>query len=308
MIELRNLTKHYGKTVAIDGISLSIAPGAVVGVVGQPNSGKSTLLRLCAGFEQPSAGDVTVLGASITTQPEQVRAHVGYVPAEPGIYPDLTCAEYLEFFAQCYGVARAQHGALVDDLLQLVDLIHRRDMATESLTPGMRKRLGLARAMIHDPQVLILDELMTWLDPRARADARDLLSDLSGMGKTILISCANRADIRDVCTNIVALENGRISEVIGSLSDDAQAARRQIVVKYLGEVEIADTLARAGSNVLAVTQMQAPLPPDAQQTPLNQLKEMRIVFCGSYSNASELLRSLMHSSVQIVAFSEEAYP
>jgi ABC-2 type transport system ATP-binding protein len=308
MIELLNLTKRYGKTVAIDDVSLSIEAGAVVGIVGKAGAGKSTLLRLCAGLEKPSSGDATVQGASITAQPEQVRARIGYLPAEPGIYPDLTCAEYLAFFAQCHGVPKQQHDTLVGDLLQLVDLHHRRDIATEMLTPGMRKRLGVARAMVHDPQVLLLDDLTTWLDPRARVDTRDLLADLSGMGKTILISCNNQADIRDVCTNIIALNAGQISDVSGSLSEDTQAARRQIVVKYLGDVDVADGLARAGKNVLTVTQMQGPLPPDAQQTPLTQLKEMRVIFCGDYSNASELLRSLMHSSVQIVTFSEEAYP
>jgi ABC-2 type transport system ATP-binding protein len=246
-----------------------------------------------------------VFGASVTQQNEQVRTLVGLAPSDPGVYPDLTCAEYLTFFAQCHHVPKAQQAGLVNDLLQLVDLHHRRDTTTDLLTPGMRKRLGLARALVHDPRLLIMDDFSSWLDPRARADIRDMIVNLSGMGKMVLLSARAIADVRDVCTNAIVLAAGRVTDVTARVPDRDPRAQRRIVVRYLGDVTAADTLAAAGRDVISIQQMQSPLPPDAQQTPLNQLKEMRITFAGGYLEASELLRSLMHSGVQVVGFNEE---
>lgn len=301
MIELIALTKRYGATNVVDSVSLSIATGAVVGFVGAKGAGKSTLLKLLAGLVPVTSGEATVFDVSVTQDPNRVKQLVGYLADETGTYPDLTCAEYLRFFAACHGVPESDRAQLAIDLLQLVDLHHRRNELTDSLSRSMRRRLGLARALVHNPPALLLDEPMAGLDPRARLDMRALFDDLRGMGKILLVTAPTLADIADVCTNVVKLEAGRVSEVV-DMSD--VIAPRRIVVKYLGDVQMADMLARAGKNVVEVHQMQAPLPAEAQVTPLNQLKEMRISFAGSYAEASELLRSLMHSAVQVVAFGE----
>lgn len=301
MIELIALTKRYDATAAVDSVSLSIAAGTVVGFVGAKGAGKSTLLKLLAGLVPVTSGEATVFEASVTQEPGRVKQLVGYMADETGTYPDLTCAEYLRFFAACHGVPEPDREQLAIDLLQLVDLHHRRAELTDNLSRSMRRRLGLARALVHNPPALLLDEPMAGLDPRARLDMRALFDDLRAMGKILLITAPTLADIADVCTNVVKLEAGRVSEVV-DMSD--VVAPRRIVVKYLGNVQMADSLARAGKNVIEVHQMQAPLPADAQVTPLNQLKEMRIAFAGSYTEASELLRSLMHSAVQVVAFGE----
>jgi ABC-2 type transport system ATP-binding protein len=305
VIELIALTKRYGAATAVDSVSLSIAAGAVVGFVGAKGAGKSTLLKLLAGLVPVTSGEATIFEASVTHEPGRVKQLVGYLADETGTYPDLTCAEYLRFFAACHGVPEADREQLAIDLLQLVDLHHRRNELTDNLSRSMRRRLGLARALVHNPPALLLDEPVAGLDPRARLDMRALFDDLRAMGKILLITAPTLADIADVCTNVVKLEAGRVSEVV-DMSD--VVAPRRIVVKYLGNVQTADMLARAGKNVVEVHQMQAPLPADAQVTPLNQLKEMRISFAGSYAEASELLRSLMHSAVQVVAFGESDQP
>ena len=304
MLEISGLTKRFGAVTAVDDINLSIVPGAVLGVIGASGSGKSTLLKMLAGLLEPSVGDALVFGTSMRADAAHARQLTGFMPAEAGVYPELTCAEYLRFFAECHGVPAAERKQVADDLLQLVDLYHRRDTVTDSLTRGMRHRLNLARAIVHDPQVVLLDEAVVGLDPRARADFAELIGNLAGMGKIVLITSAALADVRDVCTNAVRLEKGRVSRVLDVSDSGAPGALRQIVVKYLGDVVMADELARAGRGVIAVKQLQPPVPAEAQLTPLNQLKEMRVMFGGAYTDASELLRSLMHSGVQIVAFGE----
>jgi ABC-2 type transport system ATP-binding protein len=306
MLEIQNVGKRYGRVIAINEINLNIAPGTIAGVVGAPGSGKTTLLQICAGLERPTVGDVRLFGVSATQNINEVRRLTGFVPSAPGVYPDMSCAEFLRFFATCHGVPVAQQPQLIADLLQLVDLYHRRDDSTEVLSPGMRRRLGVARAMVHDPALLVLDDFTEWLDPRARVDLRDMVVNLGGMGKIVLMSGRVIADLRDMCTNLIMLEKGRVVDVTGAIDSADPAARRMIVVKYLGDVEIADQLATAAKDVVSVRQMQPPAPRDAQQTALNQLKEMHIVFGGTYASASELLRVLMHSGVQIVGFSEEA--
>lgn len=304
MLEISGLTKRFGAVTAVDDINLSIVSGAVLGVVGPGGSGKSTLFKLLAGLLAPSAGDAIVYGASLRNDGARARQLTGYMPSQAGVYPELSCAEYLRFFAECHGVPAAERKQVADDLLQLVDLYHRRNDVTDGLTPGMRQRLNLARAIVHDPSVLLLDEPVAGLDPRARADFGELIANLAGMGKIILISTGALADVRDVCTNAVRLERGRVSQVLDVTDPTGPASVRHIVVKYLGDVSMADALARAGHGVLNVRQLQAPVPAEAQLTPLNQLKEMHVTFAGAYTDASELLRSLMHSGVQIVTFSE----
>jgi ABC-2 type transport system ATP-binding protein len=307
MLEFRGITKRFRKAVVLDDLSLTIAPGVVLGIVGAPKSGKTTLLRIAAGLTPLDAGDVLVFGQSVLNAVGDVQRHIGYLPAELGAYADLSCAEYLNFFAECHGTPASERKQLVDDLLQLVDLQHRRNDSTEMLTHGMRQRLGVARALVNDPDVLLLDEPMRAFDPRSRWDFRQLFADLSEMGKILVITAHTLADIADVCTSTVTLARGRIGDLV-DLSLVNNSTRREIVVKYLGDGAQADALARTGRGVMAVMQMQPPLTSESQITSLNQLKEMRIVFGGAYGDASELLRTLMHSSVQVVSFAEANTP
>jgi ABC-2 type transport system ATP-binding protein len=297
MIEIQNLSKHIGKTIAIDDISLNIASGASIAFVGGTNAGKSVLLALLATVIAPTRGDAWIDQASIVRDALRVKQLVGYLPERVGVYPDLTCADYVSFFARCQGIGDTESAQLAADLLQVVDLYHRKNDFTDRLTPGQTRRLGLARALAHDPSVLLLDEPMTGLDPRARVELRESLRELNSMGKTLVATANNLAEIDDFCEMAVMLERGRVVEVIDLSSEKARP--RVISVKYLGDVDLAEHIVRGKDGVIDVIQSS-----HTALSTISLLKEMRITFDGSYIQASALMRSLTHSAVQVVAFGE----
>jgi ABC-2 type transport system ATP-binding protein len=304
VLEFKSVSKRFGRTLALDDINVTIAPGAALAVTGPYGAGKSTLPAIAAGIIPPSSGDVGIFGHSIREETAQAQRRVGYMPAELGAYPDMSCAEYLDFFAECHGIAAAERSTLIDDLLQLVDLNHRRNDNTDQLTRGMRQRLAIARMLVNDPSVLLLDEPMRGLDPRTRLDLRGMLKDLAGMGKIVVISAETVADVRDIATHVLKLRNGRIESVYEADHLDNHSGRRAIAVKYLGDTALTQSLTLGCKGVIEVQQMQPERSHEAQTTTLNQLKEMRVVFDGAYGDASNLLRTLMHSGAQIVSFSE----
>ncbi len=311
MIEIQNLTKRYGSHVALDNVGLMVPEGVVLGLIGPQGSGKSTLLKILATLAEPTNGDAFIDGASVVRDRQRVRQIVGYLPDDFGVYPELTCAEDIEFFASCYGIPAGERAALATDLLQLVDLYHRKDAPADRLTRGMKQRLGIARMLAHDPRVLLFDELLTPLDPRARVETRELLRELSGMGKTIVITGASVAEVQDVCSHIAMIRAGKINQ-LGAFADATidSPPHRFIQVKFLGDTDLATRLLRGGRGVVDVHPVLAPVVASRTSTDalagIALLKELRVTFNGEYADASALLRSLMHSGVQVVAFSEEA--
>jgi ABC-2 type transport system ATP-binding protein len=167
-IEVENLTKYYGGRVAVDRLSFCIDQGAIFGFVGPNGAGKTSTMRMVAGLLRPSSGEIRVAGFSVARSPMQVKRLIGYMPDFFGVYPDLKVWEYLDFFSACYQIPEDKRPSLVDGLLELVDLTHRKDDMVDRLSRGLKQRLSLARTLIHDPQVLILDEPAAGLDPRAR--------------------------------------------------------------------------------------------------------------------------------------------
>lgn len=210
VIELQDLTKYFGQRTAIEGIDLTVQPGEIFGFVGPNGAGKTTTLRIMATLLEPSRGDARLAGYSVRAAPEQVRRAIGYMPDFFGVYPDLSVGEYLDFFAACYGIPENDRVGLLRDLLELVDLSHRRGDRVDQLSRGLQQRLSLARTLVHDPQVLILDEPASGLDPRARVEIRSLLVELSRMGKTIFFSTHILADVAEICTQVGILEAGRL--------------------------------------------------------------------------------------------------
>lgn len=306
MIEIKNLTKSYEGHEALRDVNLAVPPGAVFGLVGLRGAGKSTLLKILATLVEPTSGDAFIAGSSVVRDRLRVRQTVGYLPDDFGVYPDQTCAEYIQFFASCYGVPPKERATLANDLLQLVDLHHRRDLPADRLTRSMKQRLGIARVLAHDPQVLLLDEPATSLDPRARVEVRELINELSGMGKTLFLTSSNMAEIQDVCTHVALIEAGQIVQT-GDF-ETIQAATppyRIIAVKFLGDAALATNLIRAGTGVVEVQLVTDQPTPAENLAGVALLKEMRVTFDGAYADASALLRSLMHSGVQVVSFGEE---
>ncbi|NLH08413.1 MAG: ABC transporter ATP-binding protein, partial [Chloroflexi bacterium] len=210
IIETKDLTKHYGSVVAIQDLSLNVEEGAIYGFVGPNGAGKTTTMQILTTLLQPTAGEAYVAGYSVTKNPREVRRAIGYMPDFFGVYDDMKVWEYLDFFAACYDIPEAERGPLIRDLLDLVDLSHRADAMVDSLSRGMKQRLCLARTLAHDPQVLILDEPASGLDPRARIEIRQLLVELANMGKTIFFSTHILADVQEICTQVGIIEAGRL--------------------------------------------------------------------------------------------------
>src|SRR5687768_9683328 len=209
-VQTVGLTKRYGDLFAVRDLNLDVPKGSVYGLIGPNGAGKSTTFLILAALLAPTAGVVQILGADPVTQPAEVRRNIGYMPDVMGVYDNLRVGEYLEFFASCYRIPRSEWSALVSGLLELVDLGVKRDAMVDSLSRGMKQRLSLARALVHDPELLILDEPASGLDPRARVELRRLLVDLRTMGKTIIISSHILAELEEMCSHIGVREAGRL--------------------------------------------------------------------------------------------------
>ena len=210
IVRTDGLVKRYDGTLAVAGVDLSVHQGEIFGLVGPNGAGKTTTLRILATLLEPSAGTAEIAGMSVTRNPDQVRRVLGFMPDAFGVYDDMKVWEYLDFFARCYGIAPAARRRVITDLLELVDLADKRNDYVATLSRGMQQRLCLAHALVHDPQVLLLDEPASGLDPRARVELRELLRELRSMGKTILISSHILPELEELCTSVAIVDRGQV--------------------------------------------------------------------------------------------------
>jgi ABC-2 type transport system ATP-binding protein len=296
IIEIQGLTKHYGELVALQDLTLNIEAGAVFGFIGPNGAGKTTTMRILTTLLQPTDGQAWVAGHSIRSDPQGVRRAIGYMPDFFGVYEDMKVWEYLDFFAACYDIPSAVRAGMVDDLLALVDLVHKKEAFVESLSRGMKQRLCLARTLTHDPQVLILDEPASGLDPRARIEMRELLRELRDMGKTIFFSSHILSEVADICTSIGIIEAGRLIA-----HGDMETMRRQlrahrlIEVRVLGDPAPLHALLLQNDRAVSVAGgPEADLPPDT----------VRIDFSGGDEELSDLLASFVANGVRVLSFTE----
>ncbi len=229
MIETKDLTKKYGELYAIKKLDLSLDKGDVFGFIGPNGAGKTTTMRILATLLNPTWGEAYVCGNSIYTKPKEIRRLIGYMPDFFGVYDDMKVIEYLEFFAAAYRIKGPQRRKVCDDVLDLVDLGYKREALVTSLSRGMTQRLGLARVLLHDPQVLLLDEPASGLDPRARIEIRGLLKQLRGMGKTIMVSSHILPELADICNKIGIIERGELI-VNADVADVMRQVRRQTLL------------------------------------------------------------------------------
>jgi ABC-2 type transport system ATP-binding protein len=208
MISLQAVEKRYGEVVALAGLDLAVPEGSVFGLIGPNGAGKTTAMLILSSLLARDGGSVSVAGSDPQRQPRQVRRHLGYMPDFFGFYDSLDAYEYLEFFASVQGVPAARRRGVVLDLLALVDLSHKAQADVNSLSRGMKQRLSLARTLVHDPALLVLDEPASGLDPRARVHLRELIAELHRMGKTILISSHILAELEGICTHMGVIDGG----------------------------------------------------------------------------------------------------
>ncbi|HIP87095.1 MAG TPA: ABC transporter ATP-binding protein [Anaerolineales bacterium] len=295
IIETRGLTKWYGKRPAVADLDLAVEEGSVYGFVGPNGAGKTTTMRILATLLAPTAGEAWVAGHSVTKDRRAVRRAIGYMPDFFGVYGEMRVWEYLDFFAACYEIPAPTRRRLVGDLLELVDLAHRREDYVDSLSRGMKQRLCLARALVHDPQVLILDEPASGLDPRARVEIRELIRELQAMGKTIFVSSHILSEIEEVCTHIGIIEAGRLV-VSGPLAE----IRRQIQVQRTVRIGLMDRVEEAQAWLAAhpdVLQVE-PVEPNGEG-------DLRVALRGEEEALPQLLGALMEAGFRVTMFREE---
>lgn len=297
IIEINGLTKRYGDFAALDHLDLQIEEGAVFGFIGPNGAGKTTTMRILTTLLKPTEGSASIGGYSVATHPNEVRRLIGYMPDFFGVYDDMKVWEYLDFFAACYDIPESMRKGMIGDLLDLVDLGHKRDEMVESLSRGMKQRLCLARTLAHDPKVLILDEPASGLDPRARIEMRELLRELQGMGKTIFFSSHILSEVADICTDIGIMEAGRLV-AFGDIEQMRQQLQvsRLIQARMIGDTAPLKDILMAHEKVEKITDgREVELTPDI----------VRFDFTGDDEELSALLRHLVDSHIQMISFSEE---
>jgi ABC-2 type transport system ATP-binding protein len=253
MIETNDLTKKYGDFYALESLDLKLDKGDLFGFIGPNGAGKTTTIRILATLLAPTWGEAYVCGYSIYTHPREIRRAIGYMPDIFGVYDDMRVIEYLEFFAAAYRIDGPERRKVAERSLELVDLAFKRDELVTSLSRGMTQRLGLARVLLHDPQVLLLDEPASGLDPRARIEMRGLLRRLQGLGKTILVSSHILPELADICNRVGIIEYGRLL-ACGDVQDLLAQVRGRTVmrIRVAGPPDAAARLLEGAAGVAAV--------------------------------------------------------
>jgi ABC-2 type transport system ATP-binding protein len=245
IIETINLTKRYGQLLAVSNLNLSIEPGDCYGFIGPNGAGKTTTIRILATLLQPTWGEARICGHVIGYESRKIRPMIGYVPDSFGAYEDMVVQEYLEFFAAAYGITGKAREQVVHDVLELTDLAFKRDALVNGLSRGMQQRLSLARVLLHDPKVLLLDEPASGLDPRARIEIRELLKELKRMGKTILISSHILHELAELCNKIGIIERGELI-FSGTVAEAVRRSRTGTILHVDVTTRIAEAAALLG--------------------------------------------------------------
>jgi ABC-2 type transport system ATP-binding protein len=305
-VQTRDLTQRFGAMVALDRLNLEIPEGAIFGFIGPNGAGKTTTMRILTTLQRPTSGEAWVGGISVTADPRGVRRMVGFMPDFFGVYDHMQSWEYLDFFGRAYGVPPARRAELIERLLELVDLSVKRDSPVMSLSRGMKQRLSLARTMIHDPLLLILDEPASGLDPRARIELRELLKELRSMGKTVMISSHILTELAEMCTHIAIIERGRLlaSGDVASILRSLQP-HQTLELRLLGDPGPAEELLREAPGVLAVRRETPSGPeggPVAGSAPLGQT--LLVDFSGDEAESAALLARLIQADIRVTRFSE----
>ncbi len=296
IVRTDGLVKRYDGTLAVAGIDLTVEPGEIFGLVGPNGAGKTTTLRILATLLRPSSGDAEIAGWSVTRSPDQVRRVLGFMPDVFGVYDDMKVWEYLDFFARCYGIPPAGRRRMIGDLLELVDLGDKREAYVQTLSRGMQQRLCLAHALVHDPEVLLLDEPASGLDPRARVELRELLRELRALGKTIVISSHILPELEELCTSVAIVDRGQVLAQ-GRVSDIERRLR-------FGAVLRVRVLADGAALAAAVDQFAAD--PDVASATLLDDGTIELGFRGDDEAAARLLTRTVSSGLRVVTFARAA--
>ena len=291
MIELSGFGKDYGNFTAVENLDLKIEEGEMFGFIGPNGAGKSTSIRFLATLLRASRGDGQINGYSVSGDPMSVRQSVGYMPDSFGVYDGMKVWEFLDFFAVAYRIGRTQRKRVIKDVLELLDLTYKRDDFVNGLSRGMKQRLCLAKTLVHDPPVLILDEPASGLDPRARVEVKALLKELRRMGKTILISSHILTELADCCTSIGIIERGKLL-MHGPIEEVYRRIRGNQVID-----------ARFGNNLdrgLSIIRSN----PEVRDVQVDG-ERVSIEFASAEHDGASLLRELVKSDVEVKSYAEK---
>lgn len=289
MLVVDELTKKYGKLTAVNRLSFRIEEGAIFGFVGPNGAGKTSTLKILATLLRPTSGRAWIAGEEVTANPKRIRELIGYMPDFFGVYDDLKVEEYLDFYGASYRIPSAKRNNIINDLLELVDLSHKKYDYVDSLSRGMKQRLCLARSLVHDPALLILDEPASGLDPRARLEVREILKELRTMGKTIIVSSHILPELSEMCTHMGIIEAGQMV-VTGTVDEIMRQSRAgdMLEIKVLERLdEAAKLLTELGLTSIKVNDyiLEAP-------------------FSGGEEEKSRILNSLVTGGIPVTSFAE----
>ncbi|NLO83980.1 MAG: ABC transporter ATP-binding protein [Clostridiales bacterium] len=293
MLTLNELTKHYGSFIALDHLSLTIGDGELHGFVGPNGAGKTTTMRILSTLLSPTSGSATLCGVDVATKPKEIRMLMGYMPDFFGVYDRLKASEYLDFYARCYGFSYRDRMHMIDNLLELVHLSDKKDSYVDLLSRGMKQRLCLARALIHDPKLLILDEPASGMDPRARAEMKTILRTLKDLGKSVLISSHIMPELAEMCDSLTIIDHGKlvftgsVDELSAHMSGNSPITVQLIDGADSEIIQKATSLLKEFPGVTGIGQ--------------DDPKSLSVIFEGSQEAQNELLRSLS-SQVPIIDF------
>ncbi|MBU6401853.1 MAG: ABC transporter ATP-binding protein [Verrucomicrobia bacterium] len=290
-VRTRELSRSYGTLLALNGLDLEVNRGDLFGFIGSNGAGKTTTLRILATFLAPSAGSAEVLGHDVVRHAESVRRIIGYMPDFFGVYKDMEVTEYLDFFGACYKIPTVLREKTVADVLELVGLSDKRGSLIGALSRGMQQRLGLARVLIHDPQVLLLDEPASGLDPRARIEMMAILQELQRLGKTIIISSHILSELQTLCNRVAIIEKGKLiySGPVQGVRDHL-AAGRVFWVKVLDGAARAIELLQTRPEVTAAEAIEG---------------RIKVTLCDHETDPGCVAEVLVHGGVKLVGLEEE---
>ena len=290
MLEIKELTRVYGRFTALNHLNIQIGDGELHGFVGPNGAGKSTTMRILATLLPPTSGTAVMDGVDVRKAPRRMRELIGYMPYIFGVYDRLKTGDYQDFYARCYGFSYQERMRMIDQLLELVRLSDKRDSYVDVLSRGMKQRLCLAHALIHDPRLLILDEPASGMDPRARAEMKDILRSLKDMGKTVLISSHILPELSEMCDSLTIIDHGNLvfSGTVDALSRKMNGSAPLDIRLLRDQVDAAATILKEFPGVTGIELADAQL--------------LRVAFDGDEQAAAQLLKKLLLGDIAVADF------
>ncbi len=291
MLEIKNLVKQYNKFLAVNNLNLTIEDKSLFGFIGPNGAGKTTTMKIIVGLLKATSGSVIINDIDVLANPNKLKENVGYVPDFFGVYDNLKVDEYMDFYAGTYYIPYKDRKQIIDNLLDIVNLVDKKNEYVDLLSRGMKQRLCLARSLIHNPEILVLDEPASGLDPRARIDIKEVLKQLREMGKTIMISSHILPELSEMCTSIGIIDRGQIV-ISGSVEEITKKLtyRKSIIIKILDKIENLATLLLENPQVSNISQ---------------RVDTIEFDFDGNDKDTSKMLSQIVKQDIPVISFKEK---